>query len=289
VKGPVDGAPPIAGVDATAPTNPTGPTAPASEVAPVAETQAQMFVNLDTTMAAFADVARPYLQETIAKGPATLQTTIDTGPNIRSFLVNSRGLFNDLEPGTAALASSADEIESALRAGIPALRRSPILNRELAPTAASLRAFNDDPDVRTGITRLTDLSDVLTPTLRFIGPSQSVCNYATLLFRNVAELSSIGNGSGNWQRVDAVSTPSGPNNEGSPSSAPANGGGTDKRNFLHANPYPNTAAPGQTFECEGGNEPYAVGRQMIGNVPGNQGITTEGQIRAQNPAVGSGG
>jgi hypothetical protein len=238
-------------------------------------------------MAAFADIARPYLQETIAKGPATLQTTIDTGPNIRSFLVNSRGLFNDLEPGTAALASSADTIESALRAGIPALRRSPILNRELAPTAASLRAFNDDPDVRTGITRLTDLADVLTPTLRFIGPSQSVCNYATLLFRNVANLSSIGNSSGNWQRVNAIDTPSGPNNEGGPSTKPANGGGTDDLNFLHVNPYPNTASPGQTFECEAGNEPYVLGQQMIGNVPGNQGITTQDQIKAQNPDAGA--
>jgi virulence factor Mce-like protein len=258
----------------------------ASEVAPVAETQAQMFVNLDTTMAAFADIARPYLQETIAKGPGTLQTTIETMPRIRPFLVNSRGLFNDLEPGTQALASSADTIESALRAGIPALRRSPILNRELAPTAASLRAFNDDPNVRTGITRLTDLSDVLTPTLRFIAPSQSVCNYATLLFRNVANLSSIGNSSGNWQRVNAIDTPAGPNSEGGPASKPANGGGSDPLNFLHANPYPNTASPGQTFECEAGNEPYVIGKQMIGNVPGNQGITTQEQIKAQNPDAG---
>ena len=37
---------------------------------------------------------------------------------------------------------------------------------------------------------------------------------------------------------------------------PANGGGDDARNFLHYNPYPNTAAPGQTRECEAGNEPY---------------------------------
>ena len=43
---------------------------------------------------------------------------------------------------------------------------------------------------------------------------------------------------------------------------------------LHANPYPNTAAPGQGGECEAGNEPYLPGQQ-IGNVPGNQGTTTE--------------
>jgi hypothetical protein len=43
------------------------------------------------------------------------------------------------------------------------------------------------------------------------------------------------------------------------------------------NPYPNTAAPGQTQECESGNERYAVGQQVIGNVAGSQGLTTDGK------------
>ena len=255
----------------------------ASEAAPVAETQAQMFVELNITLQAFAEIARPYLQETISRSPVTLQTTAETLPVIRPFLANSRGLFRDLEPGSAALAVSADDIEESLRAGIPVLKDSPILNAELAPTAASLRAFNDDPDVREGIRRLTDLSNALTPPLRFIGPAQSVCNYATLLFRNLASAGSQGNNLGNWQRGNALNNPSGPNNEGSPSSGPARGAGDDPRNFLHSNPYPNTAAPGQEFECEAGNETYANGRVVIGNVPGNQGINTEDQIRSQNP------
>ncbi len=78
-----------------------------------------------------------------------------------------------------------------------------------------------------------------------------------------------------------LETPTGPNNEGSPSSAPANGGSSDARNYLHSNPYPNTASPGQTFECEAGNEPYAVGQQVIGNPPGNQGTVTEDQVKGQ--------
>ena len=264
----------------------------ASEVAPVAETQAQMFVDLDTTLGAFAEIARPYLQETISKSPETLLTTTQTMPQIRSFLVNSRGLFVDLQPGTKALAESADTIESALRAGIHALRGSPTLNNELPPTAAALRRFNDDNGVREGITSLTDFSESLSPTLEFIGPAQSTCNYLTILLHNFGNAGRLGNSTGNWQRANAQSTPSGPNNEGSPASAPANGGGTDVRNFLHVNPYPNTAAPGQTFECEAGNEVYTVGQTSIGNVPGNQGINTARQIHLQNPAIppsGSGG
>ena len=133
----------------------------ASEVAPVAQTQAQMFVDLDTTLAAFADVARPYLQETISKTPVTLRTASDTLPRIRPFLVNSRKLFVDLQPGTAAAAVSADTIAAALRAGIPVLRASPQLNDQLPPTAAALRRFNDDTVVRSGLTRLIDLSNSL--------------------------------------------------------------------------------------------------------------------------------
>jgi hypothetical protein len=253
----------------------------AAEVAPVAEVQAQMFVDLDTTLQAFADVARPYLQDTISLTPGTLQTAAETLPRIRPFLVNSRGLFADLEPGTRALAASSGDIESALRVGTPVLRASPILNKQLAPTAASLRRFNDSDDVRTGIRRLTDLTDELGPTLRFIAPAQSVCNYATLLLRNAASLASTGNDLGNFQRANALSNPSGKNNEGSPSTKPANGGGGDPANFLHVNPYPNTASPGQPRECEAGNETYIPGKQVIGNLPGNQGTATEDQLSAK--------
>jgi virulence factor Mce-like protein len=254
----------------------------AAAVAPIAETQAQMFVNLDRAVGAFAEVARPYLQETITRTPETLAVTTATAPNIRTFLVNNRLLINDFGPGAEALATTGPQIEAALRAGIPALRTSPELNSQLAPTAASVRALADDPTSRTGIDRLTEFGNELSPPLRFIGPSQSVCNYWSLLFRNLNDSLGEGNPLGTWARAIPLETPAGPNNEGSPSSAPANGGtGSDEANFLHANPYPNTAAPGQTFECESGNDLYLVGEQSIGNQPGNQGTVTEDQIKGQ--------
>jgi len=61
--------------------------------------------------------------------------------------------------------------------------------------------------------------------------------------------------------------------------APASGPSRD--NNLHTNPYPNTASPGQPDECEAGNEDFVVGRPMIGNVPGNQGLVTSGQKGAR--------
>jgi hypothetical protein len=118
---------------------------------------------------------------------------------------------------------------------------------------------------------------LLNPTLAHLTPVQTVCNYVTLFLRNTASLLSVGDQNGTNQRFMIIATPQGPNNEGGPSSAPANGGVPGKRdNYLHTNPYPNTASPGQTpRECEAGNENFIIGQQVIGNVPGNQGTTTE--------------
>jgi ABC-type transporter Mla subunit MlaD len=262
------------------------------EVAPVAETQAHMFVALDTTFAAFASVARPFIQETISETPPTLDTLIRTSPKIETFLGHSAALFADLRPGVHALRVNSPAIASALETGARVLPHTPELNAQLPPTARSLERFATDKGVQGGINRLTQLADFLTPTARFVGPAQSVCNYGTLLFRNAESVFSIGDGVGTSQRFVVLSSPGGPNNETSPSSAPANQAGNEANplngdpnaNFLHSNPYPNTASPGQTFECEAGNEPYIQNRAVIGNVPGNQGIVTEDQLPRQKNA-----
>ncbi len=252
--------------------------ATAAEVAPVAETQAHMFVSLDTTFRAFANVARPFIQETITKSPPTLDTANTALPQIRPFLSDSALLFHDLQPGAEALRTSSPVLARALKVGIPALRESPKLNAQLPPTAQALYDLNNNVDARKGISRLTKTNKLLDPLLAFVTPAQSVCNYGTLLFGNAASTEAFGNGSGNFQRFNLLQPPFGPNNEGSPSKHAANGGGpSPDANYLHSNPYPNTASPGQPRECEAGNETYIAGRQVIGNVPGNQGTKTAGQ------------
>jgi hypothetical protein len=249
--------------------------ATAAEVAPVAETQARMFGSLDTTFTALADVARPFIQETISEGPPTEDTALATLPRIRPFLANSAGLFEELEPAAVALRETSPELAAALELGAPVLADAPRLNDELAPTAEALLAFGEDPGVDAGLARLTQATDVLGPALGFIAPAQTVCNYGSILAENVAGIFGDGNAFGAWQRFIVFDVPKGPNSEGGPSSAPAVGGG-DGKNFLHVNPYPNTAAPGQPRECEAGNEPFLGGRAVIGNVRGNQGTATEG-------------
>ena len=86
---------------------------------------------------------------------------------------------------------------------------------------------------------------------------------------------------GTLARSAFVLAPSGVNNEGYPSSAPANGPSEEriantkppkvydaKNNHLHANPYPNVTGPGQPAGlCEAANETYVPGAVQTGNLP----------------------
>jgi virulence factor Mce-like protein len=254
----------------------------AEEAAPVAEEQASLFVNLDTSFTAFASIARPFLQETISESPASEQVAITQFPKQRPFIRNNTAFFRELRPGVAVLPHAAPLVADAFEAGTEVLPKTKQMNEDLADVFEALADFSNDPGVRSGVRQLTRLSSSLRPTLRYLKPTQTTCNYATIFLRNVASLLSEGDANGNYQRFLVVSAPTdpltfelGPNNEGGPSEAPANGPG--RHNHLHVNPYPNTAAPGQTQECEGGNEHYAVGQTQIGNPPGSQGLTTDGQ------------
>jgi virulence factor Mce-like protein len=245
-------------------------------VAPAAETQGQLFQNLDITFTALASVARPFIQDTITKSPPTLDTAIVGLPVQRAFLANATAFASELRPGIHVLPATLPDLASALEFGKVTLQRSPALNARLAKVFLAVERFSTDPLVPRGIQRLNDTVTSLKPTLKFLTPAQTTCNYATLWFRNVSSVLSEGDSNGTWQRFIIIPTPQGPNSESGPSSAPANGPNAD--NHLHANPYPNTAAPGQaTKECEGGNEPYAPGQTIVGNVPGNQGTQTSGQ------------
>jgi hypothetical protein len=230
-------------------------------------------------------VARPFLQETITKGPGGQQTAIDTFPVIRPFFDETAKFFANLQPGAAALEDSAPTLAHAFETGTNTLRASPAFNRRLESFLGDLRDFAQDPLVPIGLKDLMDLVDALDPTLRYLTPTQTVCNYASLFFRNAAGVLSQGDQNGNWQRFTiipttpvAYNTATSPydatNNEIGPSSAPADG--NTPHNHLHANPYPSTASPGQTKECEAGNERFAqIGsKTTVGHQPGNQGLKT---------------
>jgi len=249
-------------------------------VAPVAETQAQMFVALDRTFAAFARVSRPFIQETIEKSPPTLDEVNADLPAIRPFLEDTGRFFTALQPGVKALAATSPIIAESLHAGIPVLNASPVLYNQLQPTAQALVDFQEAPGVFNGLELLTDTNKLLKPSLSYLTPSQTVCNYWTLTFKNVSSAASRGNDNGHWLEFSSYGPPEGPNSESSFASAPANEAGSAS-NHLHFNPNPQTAAPGQGQVCEAGNEKLVKGKTVIGHTPEVWGTTTRTTTRGQ--------
>ncbi len=136
-----------------------------------------MFRVLDQTFTAFANVSHPYITETIEKGPPTLETVNAGLPQINPFLHDTARFFTALKPGAKALAETSPVIAESLHAGVPALNASPVLNNQLLPTAEALLAFQEAEGTMTGLRLLTDLNKNLEPSLRFITPAQTVCNY----------------------------------------------------------------------------------------------------------------
>ncbi len=258
----------------------------AAAVAPVAEVQGQMYVNLDKTFSALAQIAVPSIQDTISEGPPTLRTGIRDLPVITELLDNSAQLFTDFQPGFKAFAAAGPDLATAVRVGTPALEQSPAFNARLTTTFKALQTFGTDPVVKLGVQDLASTVSILNPLVSYVTPAQTTCNYVALFFRNLSSALSEGGTNGQALRVAIVAAPGGqpvpnqpnidntllaPNNEGGPSSAPANGPagpGYDRSNFLHSNPMPYTAAPGQPKMCAAGNEQFLAGRTVIGNVPG---------------------
>jgi ABC-type transporter Mla subunit MlaD len=250
-------------------------------VAPVAAINAILFGNLDQTFRAFAEVSRPFIQQSITKGPSGLDTATRIFPKLHPFFRNSTQFFAELKPGFHALRASASDLADAFVTGTTAVRRSSKLNTRLSGFLVALNRLSRDPIVPIALRDLAQTVDALQPTLAYLTPEQTVCNYIGLFFRNASFLLAEGDAHGTWLRFVPIVGLQGPNNELGPSSAPASGGGPDvthsSRNFLHVNPYPNTAGPGQTRECEAGNESYLAGKTVIGNIPGSQGTATDEQ------------
>ena len=233
----------------------------ASAVAPVAPQLGRMIASAETTLGALARV-KGSLGESIAELPATESQATRTLRVARPLLIDASALMREARPGTRLLPSATTRLDRTIDTGVPVLRRSLTLSDELETTLNAVERLASDPLTRTTLRKLDETLTSALPTLEFAGPMQTKCNYLGLWTRNVNSSISEGDLSGNWFRTLVIA-----NTEEFRSTA-------EPAPTLHANPYPNTAAPGQDGECEAGNEGYEPGRQ-IGNPPGNQGRSTE--------------
>ena len=251
----------------------------ASQSAPVAEEQANYYTDLDIFFTAFASVA-PFIEEATVGGPPSLEQAIHSLPFQGPFTEKSTEFMRLLRPSAVILAEIAKPLGHAFHEGAINLKAATTLNKELTESSQALAEFGSNPVVKTGLQDFTTTLEIGNPLVSGIAPAQSVCNYITLAFRNLASLQSESVGSvGTLARAGFVLAPTGPNNEGFPSSGIANGPSEEHElkstriidnNHVHANPYAFTAGPGQPQLCEAGNENYIVGKAITTNLPAAQ-------------------
>jgi virulence factor Mce-like protein len=226
-----------------------------------------------TTFAAL-EAAGPALEETIEQTPETLAVGTEALAELRPVLARTRKIVGRLVPSAKLLPATAKRLTAAARAGTPALRRSFVLGPLLEDTFTELEGLaTAEPSVRV-FGDLADLLPEVQPVAEYLVPYQTVCNYVAIAARNMASTVSEGNASGNWLRFNLLL-----GTDALEEILPADHAAP----HLHFNPYPNGAAPGQPFECEGGNEPYLSGRRL-GTVPGDQGTATEATSPAETAA-----
>ena len=232
-----------------------------AELVPVAPALGRVVANGATTADALAAVA-PGLDATLAEAPPTIESGIRALGVARPVLADAAVLLRELRAGTPYVRPATRGLHRALEVGIPALRRTTGLAGRLEDTLGAVERLAADPVTVRTLDRLRATLDSATPTVEFLAPLQTRCNYLSLWFRNLNSVLAEGDSSGNWFRTLVISN----TEEFRPRAVPSPN--------LHVNPYPHTAAPGQDGECESGNEPYERGR-LIGNPPGVQATETE--------------
>ena len=168
----------------------------------------------DTILAGFRAGADTF--EALSRDPDALKATIEKSPEVlavgerslraqRPFLRNLALVSGDLRAAAGELRRTAPVLTTALRSGIEPLRASPALNRRLGTTFEALTQFARNPGTDRGINGLSALMTTLNPTLRYLGPHVTVCNYWNSWWTFLADHLSDEDGTGTLQRIQAKS------------------------------------------------------------------------------------
>ena len=267
----------------------------ARTIAPIASVQADLFTRFALTFEALSRDPEA-LKETISRSHPAFSSGIRSFPVQRPFLTESAALAREMRPFTRQLKPTLPRINDALETGVPVLRRSPPFYGDLRLALRSLEKLASDPRTTIGLRGLTANVTTLQPTLRFLGPYQTVCNYWNYFWTFLGEhLSQVGP-LGHSQRVLLKSAGSQGNSIGSMGSAePANGEfynpATAARGapaHLHGQAYGAAINSRGEADCESGQRGYMQKLakftpefQIVtdANTPGDQGPTYRGRKR----------
>jgi len=264
-------------------------------LAPLSDTLARGFTGMADTFEGLSRDPRA-LRETIARSPATLQEGIESLPPTRPFLTRLASISDEVQGTARELRASLPAVNRALAAGTPVLRRTPEFTEDLEGT---LRALAKSPTTDITLAGLTDTMRTLNPTLRYVGPHVTVCNYFTYFWTHLADHISDEDATGTVQRVQVKLAPIEQENSllSFGATEPAHADHIDpvqKALFgdpveFHDQLYNAAVDPAGNADCEGGQRGYlerlATGFPANMNIvldsstPGSQGPTFKGRPR----------
>ncbi|MEA2195363.1 MAG: phospholipid/cholesterol/gamma-HCH transport system substrate-binding protein, partial [Solirubrobacteraceae bacterium] len=175
-------------------------------LAPLSNTLARGFTGMADTFDALSRDPQA-LRDTIAHTPGTLQEGIESLPASRPFLTRLAGISDEVQGTARELRASLPAVNRALAAGTPVLRRTPQFTDDLEGTLRALRSLATSPTTDITLAGLTDTMRTLNPTLRWVGPHVTVCNYFTYYWTFLADHISDEDATGTVQRVQIKLAP----------------------------------------------------------------------------------
>lgn len=241
------------------------------------------------------------LQETIAEAPPTLQTGIETLADTRPFLQDLAAISPEISATARSVRASVPSINSALATGTPVLGRVPAFNDDLETALSAIDELTSSPTTDLVLDGLNATTATLDPTLRYLGPYVTVCNYWNYFWTYLVDhFRSFGGPEiGFFERIQAKSAPEQDNTPATFGAAePANSEGVVEPTTqilgdpvdLKAQFYGRAVDRGGQADCEAAGTQYNPAQNLdlppdLANVslaprtPGNQGTTSTGRSR----------
>jgi hypothetical protein len=237
------------------------------------------------------------LRDTIARSPATLDEGIRALPDTRPLLARLAAISDEVRGTAGELRRSLPPVNRALAAGTPVLKRTPQFTDDLQGTLRAVRDLAKSPTTDMTLAGLTATMKTLNPTLRYVGPYVTVCNYFTYFWSFLADHISDEDATGTVERIQVKLAPlTQPNSMATFGAArPANGGTVDPISkaltgdaaALHDQIYNAAVDANGNADCESGQRGYptraATGFPSDLNIavdsrtPGSQGPTYKGR------------
>jgi virulence factor Mce-like protein len=267
-------------------------------LAPLSGTFARGFTGMADTFGGLSEDPQA-LRDAISATPPALDEGIASLPPTRPFLTRLAAISDEVRGTARELRRSLPPINRAIAAGTPVLRRTPQFTSDLEGSLRALRDLATSPTTDLGIAGLTSTMKTLNPTLRYVGPYVTVCNYFNYWWTFLADHISDEDATGTVQRIQVKMAPFSQHNSMGliGAAAPANGGTVDPVTHalqgdaaaLHDQIY-NAAVDGNgNADCEAGQRGYpqrlATGFPPDLNIavdsrtPGSQGPTFKGRPR----------